>query len=360
MSLPLFAAAVAVWFDDWKPSVKVALLWVLTLLLFGFHIVGAAAAGAVICTAAAVQAVTTDRHWRPLVRAAVALAPLVLITGVYLLGQRAPSSSILYRDFLSQLVDVVKFTCGTLDNTAAALLLAWLAGLGIVLMVRFRDLVAVRPLLGGAVLLVALSVALPGSLGSLWPAGPRLLPFSLMLLVGMVQWSRLGATRVAAACLLLLAGLSAFTTRQAIRVDDGFTSVRLEVATLPTGKRFLPVVDLNSGSRWTTPYMHVGTMYTMDRGGSNPYVLAAPHVLTAATPITFRHASDASRFAYLYSPDRGPEDYRGVSEYYDYVLLWGAFPSIARVLDAEMDAIYHNGEATLYARRGGHTPKAEE
>ena len=55
MGFPLFALAVAIWFNGWKPAFKLPARWIVLALLIGFHIVGAAAAGAAISIAALVN-----------------------------------------------------------------------------------------------------------------------------------------------------------------------------------------------------------------------------------------------------------------------------------------------------------------
>lgn len=355
MTLPLFALSIAVWFADLRPVVKVPLLWALLAMLFGFHIVGTAAAVAVILIGACTQVFILREDRRQLVWAGMSVIPVLLITGGYLLAQESPSATIGYRDLLSQVVDVVKFTAATLDETAAALMLVWLVLLGLVFVVRWRDLTKASPILISAAVLLGLSIAMPGSLGALWPAGPRLLPFAIVLLVAGVRWGELHRMAVVASCVLLLAGLSLFTARRVIDLDRGFRDLLGAADMVRPGTRVLPiVVDQHFGSRWTTPYLHVATIYTMTRGGSNPYVLADPHVLTGASPLKFRHASDARQFAFLYDKNRGAPDYKGVGDYYDYVLLWGASPAIADVLDQEMSRVYARGAATLFARRRDH------
>jgi hypothetical protein len=166
-----------------------------------------------------------------------------------------------------------------------------------------------------------------------------------------IPWSELHRRAVVLSSLALLAGLSAFTTQHALRLDGGYRDVLALAQLAEPGKRLLPIiVDQYAGSPWTKPYLHAEALYTIERGGSNPYVFATPHILTAASPLKYRNVSDAREFAYVYDEDRGPEDYRGVGGYYDYVLLLGQSSALAAVVGAEMVHVDSRGDATLFAR----------
>jgi len=350
MSLPLFTLTVAVWLNDWRSAIKIPSLWALFAFLFGFHIVGAAAAACAIVIAACTDAVLRQRSRNTLIAACLSVLPLLLMTGLYLGGQQAPSSTIRYGGIFSQIVDVVKFTCSTLDDVAGLLMLLWLALVGLALIYCRRSWTAAPTILAGGAVLLALSIAMPGSMGSLWPAGPRLLPFALLLMIAAVRWAEIGGRVVSVTCLALLTGLSVFTARHAIAIDQGYRDILGAADLIEPGKRVLPIVDQSIGSRWTTPYLHAATLYTIRRGGTNPYILADPHVLTRATPLKYRRSSDVRPFAFLYDATRGAADYRGVSTSYDYVLLWGPNSAIADVVGLEMSRVYQKGAATLFAR----------
>ena len=118
MTFPLFAIAVALWFGNVRPALKIPVLWALLIVLFGFHIVGAAAAAAAICIAAFIGMFTNDSGRHQLGLAAIAVLPVPVMVGMYLLGESAPSAEISHSGVMSNLVDVVKFTCVTLDNWA--------------------------------------------------------------------------------------------------------------------------------------------------------------------------------------------------------------------------------------------------
>jgi hypothetical protein len=350
MSIPLFTLTVAAWLGRWKPSTKIALVGILLATIFGFHIVGAAAAGAVLGVIAVFQTVV-DRDRRAIPMLAASAIPLSLVTALYLAGQQSPTAKLGYADLASQIVDVIKFTCATLDGRAGLLMLLWLGSLGIVFLWRWRDLMGTRAVLASALLLLVLSVAMPQAMGSLWPAGPRLLPFALILLIASTHWSEVRREVLLGCCALLLVGLSAFTTHRTMVIDQGYRDLLAAADLIAPGSQVLPVItDTSLGSTWTKPYLHIGSIYTAMRGGSNPYVFAVPHVMTGATPLTYRIPPASRDYAFIYDESRTPADYKGVAGSYDYVLLWGASEALTEVLRGEMQQIYRRGEATLFAR----------
>lgn len=358
MGFPLFAFAVAIWFNGWKPAVKLPALWIVLLLLFGFHIVGAAAAGAAISTAELVQAIR-ERELRTLVKCAAALTPLLLLTVFYLFGQEGPSADIRYSGVIDQVLDVVKFTAATLDDRAALLMLAWLVGLFLVFLLHWHGWVAQLPLLWAMVAVAGLSVAMPGSLGALWPAGPRLLPFALILLVAGMPWDTWRMHAPAAVGLLLLVGLCVATTLHVRHLDAGYRDILSAIDHVQPGKRVLPIMGRPDGVRWTSPYQHAGDWVTSARGGTNPFVFATPYVRTAAAPLIFRLASDAPLLPIGFEPKRGADFYRAAAKPFDYVLTWGDTVEIVAVRDAigrDKTLVYQRGHAHLFARQGLQVP----
>jgi len=349
MSLPLFVFSIAAWYSNWRPLIKVPVLWLLLALLFGFHIVGAAAAGAVIATAACFQYFLHGRQRATLAWAALTLAPLLAMTAAYMLGHSQPRVGPVFAGVLGQVVDAAKFTVATLDETATFLLLLWLITLGLAVLWRRRDLFSAPHVAGPSLLLLTLAVVMPQSMGALWPAGPRLLPFALVMFVSTLRWSALPRATLAFG-LTLMTALSVFTTRQAIQFDQGYRDVMASAQVIEKGMRVLTIVDPSTAPRWTVPYRHLGAVVTTFRGGTNPNVFAAPSIVTGATPLKYRSKSDATQYAFLYGQGRKPEDYAGVSSYYDYVLLFGSPAGVADALDREMTRVTVNGLASVYAR----------
>jgi hypothetical protein len=356
MTLPLFAVTVACWLGNARPTVKIALVWTLLVGLFGFQVVGMAAAAATIAVDSAIRVFSGDARPSRLAWAAVAVVPVPLLLGAYLLGSHAPTVRVSYAGPLVNAIDTVKFTCSTLGNGATVLMLAWLLTLGALIALQLPALLREqRPFAAAAGVLIGLAILMPGELGALWPAGPRLLPYAIVLLAVCLRMPDRPTRRrlLVGGSLALLVGLSMLTIAKIRELRAGFEDFLAAARLVEPGRRFLPIlVDPGEGSRWTAPYWSLGSAYTVLRGGFNPYVFASPYVRTGASPLYYRESTPRS-YAFLYDRSRLSEDYRGVSRSYDYVLLWGDDPALARVLGEEMTVLSRRGRATLYGRREG-------
>jgi hypothetical protein len=287
---------------------------------------------------------------RQLAEAAIAVLPVLLLTISFIFGKSGPRIVIEYNGVLSNTIDVVKYTCGTLNEIAAVFMLLWLCLLGIVLIISRRNLGGGSTVLLASVALTVLAIAMPSSLGSFWPAGPRLFPFAIILLVISLPWAKLSKLWIAGICLSLLIVLSGFTIRHTVSLDKDFRDFLGAIEVVKPGRSILPILeDSADGSKWIDPYFVLISAYSVRRGGSHPYVMATPHIKRGATPLQYRRPSDR-QFAFLYDEIHPAEDYRGVSVFYDYVLLWGNSPGIIEVINAEMARIYARGKATLFAR----------
>jgi len=348
MTMPLFALAVAVWLQPLRPLLKVPLVSTLLLALFGFHIVGAAAAAAVICVSATVDWLLRRSDARPVLLATVAVAPLVLVVGAYMLGSSAPSAYPSSSSIASNLFDAIKFTCITLDNLASVAMLFWVALLGLAFASQYRTWMQHATLLASMACLLAIAAVMPVSLGSLWPAGPRLFPFVLILLAVCIRWDRLPRGPIAATLVLLLSVLSVSSTRHLVVLDREVRDFTGGAQFVAPGSSVLPILARPyERSLAVDPFWALISAYTVIKGGANPYAFAKPHIATGASPLHFKRESDRA-YAFLYDPPRSPESYIGVSTSYDYVLLWGDAREIAEVLSAEMEVIYASGDATLF------------
>lgn len=350
MSLPVFTATLGVWFNQWPPVRKIAVLWVLLLAAFGFHIVGMAAAAAVIGTSALVQA-AQQRSARPVIMGVIAGIPVPILLLVYLLGDNGPSVTIDYQGVWSNTIDVIKYTLTTLHDYAPLALLAWL-GLAVAIAAwRFRELRAYLPVLAASFVLAVLACVMPASFGALWPAGPRLLPFAILAFIPVVPWSRITAKGATAALLGILAVICVLNSQATLRLKPDMRDYLGALELVRVGANVLPIkFDPNGGSKWTEPLGNMAAVYTVVRGGSNPYVFASPHTKTGASPVKYRDDVKLP-FAYRYEQDQAAQDYQGVSAAYDYVLIWGSLPSVEEALGKEMTEVYESGKAHLYARK---------
>lgn len=352
MTIPLFVLTVAVWMGNMGIARKIFLMWCITLVLFGFHIVGAAVAAATIIFMACIQVLSGKNDWGVFKWAIISNVPLVLVTGVYLGGNSAPKSLITYHSLPSQVFDTIKFTCTSLNSTAAALLLLWLCTL-IIILIAFRNYMSrEQNILFSAAMLFFLSIAMPVSLGALWPAGPRIMPFAIVLLVVSLPWEKFQKKQIILSSVTLLACLSLFTSMHAHALDSGYRSVLAAAKHIEPGSNILPiVVDKDLGSRWTTPYLHPAAILTTTKGGANPYVPASPYVLTGATPLKFKNPTKNRKYAFFHETDSKPEDYMGVGSSYNYVIMWGNSMPIEAIISGEMSILYEEGRMIIYARK---------
>lgn len=354
MTLPLFAVTIAVWLGREWSIVKLMTIWALFVLLFGFHIVGAAAAAGTI----GVMAISTWlREARPRVlgEAAVSVLPAFVLGLLYFGGAHPPKAQVTLSNPFFNLVDVVKYTCGTLSDGAAVLMVLWiiiLAGL-VVLSLRV-ELMGHVPLLAAIVSLLLISAVMPSDLGALWPAGPRLFPYAVILVCVYIPWARWSPGIITGVFLLLLVMLSSFTVRHVNLMNPDYRDFLSGIEVVEPGGRVLPVlVDPSEGSKWVDPYWSLASAYTIAKGGVSPYVFAIPYIKTGASPLRYRLPSQYRPYAFLYNEGSTPDDYRGVSAFYDYVIIWGEAAGLEGVLSSEMVKIHRRGRLVIYSSRVG-------
>lgn len=354
MTFPLFAVAMAFWFCPWVPAVRIPALWIVLVTLFGFHIVGAAAAAAAIMVVAMVESGRNGWGKHLVIEACLAVLPVVLLTGFYIIGANAPKTHIVFANPLGNAINAIRFTCASLNDVSTVLMVSWVVLLVGILVKYRRSLGHHVSILAAATTLIVLAVLIPSDMGALWPAGPRLFPYALILLCVCIPWSRLSRSLVVATCIALLGGLSGFTVWHAYSLDGEFRDFLSGVAGVKAGSRILPVLaEPGEGSRWVVPYWSLASAYTVLKGGSNPYVFAIPYVKTGASPLRYRHPPGERPFAFAYENGKEPEAYRGVSSFYDYVLLWGNASGLERALSEEMIVVHRRGKLVLFATDPG-------
>lgn len=350
MTLPLFALGIAAWSTSWNPAKRILAVWFLLLLSFGFHIVGAAALAAVIGVQSLSAVLLRKARPAELLWAVLATSLLPILLLSYLSATDSPAITLNYSGPVSIFIDLIKFTVSTLSTGATLLLCLWLVALLACAIVAARRAQIDTALVIGATVLLGIACIVPVDLGALWPAGPRLLPFALILLSVALPWNVLPRV-VPVASIVLLAGLSGFTAVHAHGLSSQYEDFLSGTTRIENGKRLLPIIgDPHAGSRWVDPFWSIASLYTVERGGANPYVFAIPYVKTAASPLRYRDYGQFSH-AFLYQSNVAAERYVGVSDNYDYVLLWGTAPDIERVVAAEMDSVWRKGELALYTRR---------
>lgn len=349
MSIPLFAFSLGVWFRPVEWRWKVPALWLLLIVLFGFHIVGAAAAGAVIATSAGIDALAGTRNGRRnLIFAALCLLPLPLLLLRYLTGANAPAVQAAEFDLLRNILGLLRFTAASLARPVLYLMLAWMAALVSITIVNLRSRRIPTVLLISAFILSLLGVIMPASLGALWPAGPRLLPFALLLMAAGATMDKRWRPAAAAGMAMLLLCLSALTTLKVRQLDPQFREFLSGTEHIALGAKVLPIlVDPHEGSQDIDPVWSLASSFTILRVGANPHVFAQPYITTGASPIRYRDHKSFS-YAYLFDPTKTAEDYRGVSCCYDYVILWGRDAKLEDVLHDELQLVHEAGRLRVY------------
>jgi hypothetical protein len=228
-------------------------------------------------------------------------------------------------------------------------MLAWLVAIGAAGLWQWHRGRLPAWLVACVALLATASVLLPASLGALWPAGPRLFPYALILLVSGLSWPRRYARGVGLAALVVVLGMNLANGLKARALDREFRSFLSAVDLVDPGSKLLPIlVDPYAGSKSIWPFWSLPSAYNVYRGGASPYVFATPYVKTGASPLQYRHR-DEFGYAFLYEPGQPASAYRGVAGAYDYVLVWGVDPDLDAVLGRELALVHRDGAFRLYA-----------
>jgi hypothetical protein len=349
-TFPIFAATVAAWIGIRHPVARILVAWLMLALLFGFHVVGMCAAMAAIgglTLARQIRGAATFTDW---LQAGLAILPCFLLLALYLGGSDSPAAAIQYRSALDQLIGLFRYTLASLTRTGSYLLAAWglavLAGASVMAIARRQlpDTVAV------AVMLLAIGLVVPTDLGALWPAGPRLFPYALLLLVSALHFPNRLALPVALAGLAWVAAMTYVTTDRVRKIDRDYREYQAAVASIRPGSRILPVFSgVADGPDLTWPYMALVSFATIQHGGVNPYVFAKPYIFTNATPLSYRQ--ELGREArILFDPEKDPATLASSSAAYDFLLLWR--PS-TRIIDSITPALcksYQSANVTVLQR----------
>jgi hypothetical protein len=249
-TLPLFAFTLGVWWWPRDGLWKLPVLWVLLTLLFGFHIIGLCAAAGAIGTSWLWQRyIQRDSRPPSFLSLCVALLPAVGLVAAYLLGPRPPSVGWTYLSAFDQAYSLFTFTWGTLTDTGRLLLVAWVAGvIAATTWKTWRGEVWPRAVTA-AVALVTVGVVVPVHMGAIFPAGPRLFPFALMLCVASLRWSGSARRVVPLASMGLLAALCVATTLRVRELDRDYRGFVDLVASIAPGSRVLPIFGLHLHQR---------------------------------------------------------------------------------------------------------------
>jgi hypothetical protein len=330
---------------------KIPLMWVLLACLFGLHIVGLGATIAAIMASWWAQRRSGDRQAPSFAVLGTALLPGAAFAGVYLLGPQPPSVGWNYEGPLGQVYSMLTFTWGSLTDTGRVLLALWIAGvLTATAWTAWRHRGPIYALVP-AVSLASLGVVLPVDMGSMWPGGPRLLPFVLMLCIASIRFPERARSRAAATSFALLAALSFATTKRVMEVDREYRTFVDVIAKIEPGSRVLPIVgDVTAGSRMTWPYLPLVAVVAIERGGRTPYTFASPYIFTNASPLRYREEPGPEMRA-LFDPASKPAAFENLAGRYDYVVGWDLPPRLRPAVDAAFRELAREGRTTLFGAR---------
>jgi len=349
MSFPLYALLLAVWLRQPPSWLRTALGALLLLLLFVCHLVGAVVGAFAIFVIAAADATRSRAGWPALARDLVALVPVGGAVLWFVVLQDHPSDLHLrFYGPLGAVKALLSYNVRTLSDLASALnalgLLALAAGVWTSLRAGRTD----GRLLLLTLALVFLGVAAPIAVGILWPAAPRLFPFAYLTALALLHPGPRGQ-RVFAALVSAIVVLEAGALVERSRaIDRDYARFLSGASALAPGSRMLPVIDtLYDRSGAILPFWSAGSLYTVERGGSHPYVFARPHWKTGGDVLHYRDYTPFTH-AFLYEEGVAPERYRGAAANYDYVVVWNPAPGLDAVLAEEFELSHADGPLRVY------------
>jgi hypothetical protein len=360
--LALYPLLLGILLGSGRGARRVVVLSVLLVVMYGFHIVVVAVATFTIIMFIVFRA-GKGAKWTPggLVDSLkqgwpdlIALLPSGLLL-VYAMSHLDPAVAHVSYD-VPALMHLKNYFAGnvyTLTKTAGYLNLGYLALFGAAAVAGCWRVSADRRLTVTAASLLVIGILMPIHLGAWYGAGQRTLPFAMIAALGAISLSR-GAWRMAAwfSCALLLTN-AAINTRAALNVQKIYAIYLSGLPVISYGSRILPVFeDLKlGGNEMALPMAGIDDAYNIYRGGSSPYCSAFPAVHTNATPLRLKFTD--SPYTYKFEK-RQERDYRGVSRYYDYVILFGNVPDAQRAADDEMTLAFINGPLRIYRSRLRH------
>lgn len=359
-TFPLYALLLGWWLGTGTGPRRVFVGCLILLVLYGFHLVGAVVGAFSIGVISLLRWMTGRFTRKQMLLDLSAILPLVLLFLAYAFRPGRPAVSFPYYGMIHQIKAMIGYNCFSLANAATWCSLGGFAALAVgALFVWYRK----RERMELAVLVVLLCVIgllMPVSLGGWWPAGPRVVPFAVLAVLGTLKLERVGVRVLVALVLLILSSESLLTVRQSRAIDREYAVFLSGIPAVPLGSKILPIVIDPLVGGHISPFWSIFAAYTIERGGSNPYVFAAPYIRTGASPLRYR-ADQSYGFSFLYNPTVEAKYYRGVSSNYDFVLMWGKSPTVASVLQLEMSDWFRNPPLQIFRsdhRIGDNPPPA--
>jgi hypothetical protein len=329
---------------------KYLLVTCLLLIAYGFHVVS----GAIGCFTAFVFALDFRRK-RIELPLLLCLMPTALLI-LYFLYHKPHGEIIYYPTLLGQIKSFFGHNTFALSTFAGY---AFLALVGFFLAAAVfhvsRRAICNTQLLVLALILILTGIAMPYQMGAAAPVGARAFPFAIICLMGAVSWSRRQTYALCIASLAFLIISSALSTRRELNTQKDYDVFLSGMPAIAPGSKILPIVEdpKYGGNQYVHGFDSIEALYTVFRGGANPYVFAMPFDPTGGTLLKARFED---RYAAWFS--KHPISYEGVSRYYDYIVCWGDLKSAKDTIAKETDLVVQNGLLSIYkSRLAGHLPE---
>lgn len=359
MTFPLYLLLLAAWLQLAPGRMRSLWAALLLLVLYAFHLVGACAGAFAIGLIALFESRNARHPIRALAVDLASLIPVTICIVSFVFVQDRPTN--LEPRFYPPLGAIKAFLGYNLTSVAPNVL--YVNAIGLLALgaaachaIYRRRVGPTLPVLTGA--LAVIGVTFPISLGILWPAGPRLFPFAFLTSLALIRVSGRGRWVLLAAVTGVVLADAGLVLQRSVEVNANYTRFFAELDQVEPGSSLLPIVDETyDAAQVVQPFWSAAALYNVYRGGANPYVFAYPHWKTGGNLLRYRHPGRFG-YAFLYSDEQAPADYRGVEQSYDYVLVWPARPDIAPVLDAAMERLTPDGPLSLYTSRRVSPPGA--
>ena len=353
LSYPLYALLLGVWLRLESSLLRTAVGAALLLMLFICHLVGA------VVGAFAILVLSLAGWWRTrsgfpvLARDLAALVPVTCAVLWFVFLQDHPSN--LHVRFNGP-VDAVKaflvYNLSALSGAATRINALGLVALCAAALASVRRGDADERLVNATLALILVGLIAPISIGILWPAGPRLFPFAYLTALTLLHPRQRGVTvfmSLIATVVVLDAGL---IVRRSLEIDRDYARFLSGTQSVAAGSRILPLLDVTfDRSGPILPFWSAGSLYTVARGGSHPYVFARPHWRTGGDVLHYLDYAPYTH-AFLYEQDVAPERYRGAAKSYDFVVAWNAAPALDAVLGEEFRLVHEDGPLHIYGPAG--------
>ncbi len=374
VSVALFPFLLVALMDPRRTPGRIAGFAAWLLLIYAFHIVGAA----IGCLTLVIFAVRHQKgRWQVAWSDFAALVPVGVACVYYVLQKGSGKGRMYYFPFVNHLKSYWGYNVWTLSRVSGVLFLLAIVLLIAAVFIQFRRGRAFWQPAMLAGILVVIGSALPYQIDDWFVVGSRTLPFALIAAVASLNPGRTGWHIATAVSVGLLLVSSVLNTRAALAVQPKYDEFLSGLAAIPYGSRVLPIIeDLKlGGNQYILPFNGIEDVYNIERGGSNPYVLAMPKWVTPSDPLPDPSVdveaiggepNGAPLLRYKYPPlyaykfSLGAHGYqganfRGAGRMYDYFILYGQIPSVTQAVEAQAKLIFSNGNLRIYESltRGG-------